>query len=316
MINLARKIYKKTFGFPKRTYFNVHPADYKGQDVADLIYEELQSGKPLMISRMGRTEFSCVNFYKKTRNGRVQRDWNYIRGRIDKFDYDPTDVHKIHQNAGFFPPTHDKLDQFSELMLDCLPQIDILASIINLENEFGEELRQAKRIWFEDLNPYYHQRPWSRILKGKKVLVIHPFTASIKSQFEKRELIFENPDILPEFELITYTPVQSIAGNYKSLPYKDWFEALESMKSDISKLDFDVALIGCGAYGMPLAAHVKQLGKQGIHIGGAIQILFGILGKRWESEYDISHLVNDNWVRPMVTEIPDNHNLVEGGCYW
>ena len=53
------------------------------------------------------------------------------------------------------------------------------------------------------------------------------------------------------------------------------------MKSEIDKCDYDVCLIGCGAYGFPLAAHVKHKGKQAIHLGGTLQLLFGIKGNRW-----------------------------------
>ena len=55
---------------------------------------------------------------------------------------------------------------------------------------------------------------------------------------------------------------------------------------------FDVAIIGCGAYGMPLAAMLKQAGKQAIHLGGATQLLFGIKGKRWEEIKTIPHLID------------------------
>lgn len=75
-----------------------------------------------------------------------------------------------------------------------------------------------------------------------------------------------------------YKSVQSIAG--QKTPYKDWFEALEKMKNDIAKIDFDVAIIGCGAYGLPLAGYIKEeLHKKSIHIGGGTQLLFGIKGK-------------------------------------
>ena len=53
------------------------------------------------------------------------------------------------------------------------------------------------------------------------------------------------------------------------------------MENEIDKHDYEVCLIGCGAYGLPLAAHVKKQGKKAIHIGGALQLLFGIMGKRW-----------------------------------
>jgi hypothetical protein len=58
------------------------------------------------------------------------------------------------------------------------------------------------------------------------------------------------------------------------------------------------------------------LGKKGIHLGGATQILFGIRGKRWDDDPFFQKLFNDYWVRPHPTEVPGNFQVVEGGCYW
>jgi hypothetical protein len=142
--------------------------------------------------------------------------------------------------------------------------------------------------------------------------------------------LYDNPDILPEFELITLKAVQSSA--YAEVPFKDWFEALKYMEDEIDKIDYDICLIGCGAYGLPLAAHVKRMGKQALHIGGGIQLLFGIKGRRWEVEYadpnawtynvpfklnlNYRDLFNDNWVSPSGDEVPKHAKSVEGACYW
>ena len=75
---------------------------------------------------------------------------------------------------------------------------------------------------------------------------------------------------------------------------------------------FDIAIIGCGAYGMPLAAYCKQIGKKAVHLGGATQLLFGIKGKRWDNY----SLYNDYWVRPLESETPRNAGKIESGCYW
>ena len=48
---------------------------------------------------------------------------------------------------------------------------------------------------------------------------------------------------------------------------KSWFDALDKMYKDIRELDFDVAIVGCGAYGLPLAAKIKSLGKAGHSFG-------------------------------------------------
>ena len=69
-----------------------------------------------------------------------------------------------------------------------------------------------------------------------------------------------------------------------------------------------IALIGCGAYGLPLAAHVKRINKQAIHMGGALQILFGIKGKRWDNHPTIGNLYNEYWVRPKTQDKPTHSN--------
>lgn len=147
------------------------------------------------------------------------------------------------------------------------------------------------------------------------MLVIHPFSKSIESQYKRRKQIWANENILPEFELITYKAIQTIAGN-NTENYSDWFEALDIMKKDISKINFDIAIIGCGAYGFPLAAECKRMGKKAIHLGGQVQMMFGILGKRWEEIPYYQQFINEYWVHPMEEEIPNNFKKVEEGCYW
>ncbi|MFQ3577702.1 MAG: hypothetical protein SNJ52_01655 [Verrucomicrobiia bacterium] len=116
-------------------------------------------------------------------------------------------------------------------------------------------------------------------------------------------------------ELLTLQAVQGIGGCAEK-NYQDWFEALESMIQSVRKLEFDVALIGAGAFGLPLAAAIKRMGKMGIHIGGSLQLFFGILGKRWEDRGIDKYAVIENWVRPVPEETPVEARDVEGGCYW
>jgi hypothetical protein len=114
--------------------------------------------------------------------------------------------------------------------------------------------------------------------------------------------------------LITYKNIQSIGD---SGPHSSWLESLEFMKSEISDIDFDIALLGCGGYGMPLASFIKnELNKPSIYIGGGLQILFGIKGDRWDNHEDVGKFYNSYWSRPLQTERPDAANSVEGGCYW
>ena len=109
----------------------------------------------------------------------------------------------------------------------------------------------------------------------------------------------------------------SIAG--EKTEFKTWFDALDFMKKQMDQTDYDIALIGCGAYGMHLAAHAKRMGKKSFHLGGTLQLLFGIIGKRWEidrSIYQYKQFFNEHWTRPMNEEKPENSHLIEDGCYW
>lgn len=94
-----------------------------------------------------------------------------------------------------------------------------------------------------------------------------------------------------------------------------WFDALEYMHNEMKKIDFDIVLLGCGAYGLPLASYAKNLGKQALHVGGALQLLFAIKGRRWEVEFQ-RRFKEDFWVNPSVEERPKEYTLVEDGCYW
>jgi hypothetical protein len=82
------------------------------------------------------------------------------------------------------------------------------------------------------------------------------------------------------------------------------------MMNDISKLDFDVALLGCGAYGIPLLGFIKkELQKSGIYVGGGLQLYFGIRGQRWDRSPDVSCYYNEDWIRCSEQEKPRHINM-------
>lgn len=290
---------------PKETYTH-----YNGKKILDiqeanhLITQQLTSEIPLLITRLGSIEQACLYRYIEIQQ-KTQKGWT-----IDISN-------AMQNNAGFFPPTAENLEKFAQLLITCLAEVDILGVWFNRGEKYTCEhlCPQAQYTILEGLEPYYNsQNPWSKHLKDKKVLVIHPFEQSIKNQYQKRHLLFSNTDILPDFELLTIKAVQSIANT--QTPYKDWFEALDHMNEQIAAVQFDVALIGAGAYGMPLAYQIKKLGKQAIHLGGATQILFGIKGKRWEQFPFFQQLFNPYWETPLAEETPALAKNVENGCYW
>ncbi len=268
----------------------------------------LAAGGPCLIARIGSGELACVSFYTRWRSDRVVR-LPYPHGlrRV------------LRVNAGVFPTDDASLDRFSEVFLDAVSHTDVMGVWFN-RNEHrivGRYCPDAQLVGLEGLNCVLRRDPWSAELAGKVVLVVHPFARTIESQYRtRRTLLFENPRVLPEFELKTLVAVQSSAGN--ECAYPSWIDALSSMRERIANIDFDVAIIGAGAYGLPLGAAVKDLGRQAVHLGAATQLLFGVRGRRWEVESpdDIALLFNEYWVRPSAEETPEGAGSVEGGCYW
>ena len=277
-----------------------------GQEGHDRVRALLARSEPLMVSRLGAVELTCLRHYREKRQAGKKPYSRKIRFTMSN-------------PAGFFPIDEKSLDAFAEMFLGHLAQVDVMGVWFNQYEDVicNNYCGGAALVDLDCLEPFRFSNPWSATLAGKKVLVVHPFVESIRKQYrEKRHLLFPSPDVLPEFELKTIKSVQSIAG--APVAFANWFDAYHSMCDAIAKEEFDVCLIGAGAYGLPLASFAKQLGKQAIHLGGVTQILFGIKGRRWERDYadSTAKLFNEHWVRPLASETPANKDKIERGCYW
>ncbi|GAB1309287.1 hypothetical protein KH5_19700 [Urechidicola sp. KH5] len=316
ILSYIRKVISLIYSNNKEYRIKNRKVDYYDQDASDQIKKLLEGDKPCMIARFGSIELDTIHFYKKTQNNILSRYLNYMLSDVNELTWSDNLKFRMQNNTGFFPATNESLNRFSELVIEDIKNLDILGSWLSKEKTFKKELKSVKSIRLGDMVPFIRNHPWSSALENKNVLIIHPFDESIEKQFLNRKAIFKNKETLPDFNLITYKPIQSFAGNYKNLEFNSWFEALEKMKDDIMKIDFDIAILGCGSYGFTLASFIKDLGKKSVHLGGATQLLFGIIGKRWENEYDMKYLINDNWIRPNINERPQNFQSIENGCYW
>jgi hypothetical protein len=300
---IYRKIFKKKYkfkGIKGRRYLSKEEGN-------TIIGKAIREGKPFMIARFGSVELKTMTDTIAVELG--------IRKEIRKTTLTP-----FCNNAGFFPRDLKLAEKFGNTMKECSSDLDVLA-VWNCTMEpyvIKRYCKNAILINPYSLEPYYFNNPWSKELAGKKVLVIHPFAETIEEQYNKRDLLFDNKKILPDFELKTLKAVQSIGGQNKD--FQNWFEALEYMEEKIKNIEFDVAIIGCGAYGFVLASFIKRMGKIAIHIGGATQLIFGIKGHRWTdhpSAYpELNEMFNEYWVFPKDTERPEAANSVENACYW
>lgn len=316
-LKALRKLYTKTFGG-----YQLPPLQREEDPdkASEMIYNLLADNKPCMIARFGANELNAIINYLGV-NANKYSIWEFIQGKQPECWWNKNIMYNMENNAGFFPATPQNLQRFGEMMIEDSKEVDLLGSWLKEENLVARYLISCtKYVWLDFLIPFLSNNPWSRILQGKKVLVIHPFAKTIRHQYNEREKLFVNTNVLPTFQsLNTIKAVQSLGGDNSE--FNDWFEALQWMKDEMDKIDYEICLIGCGAYGFPLAAHAKRKGKKAIHLGGALQLLFGIKGRRWEDpnlnkDYDISSYMNEFWVRPSAEEKPQNSENVENACYW
>lgn len=305
---LSQKIGWKSKRIMQSADGNKHFAGKRIMDCGETqkaIRELIASGKPCCIARLGGNELFSMSCYE--------------------FGIDIKKEKAIDQLctwSGFFPNDTSLGHRYNACMREACSQMDLLGiSVARFEEYYIRKYapKDVKITRIYDLEPWkMPNNPWSDVLAGKKVLVIHPWTETIRAQYAKREKLFENTEVLPAFELKTLKAVQTIAGE-KDDRFETWFEALEWMYQETLKIDFDIAIIGCGAYGFPLAAKLKKAGKQAFHLGGATQLMFGIKGKRWVEHKTFAYvqaLFNDAWIYPSEHDKPRNLKKVEDGCYW
>jgi len=260
---------------------------------------------PAAVGKIGASEMGALrHFLRRADSEGFCESWGYH-------------TRLLYRIAGVYPPDPNIFSQFCITFAESLRHLDVLAVWFNLgENAARRKFApQATVTALRALEPYYHPRPWSRQLARKRVLVVSPFADTIQAQYPRRREVWpQTPEVLPDFDLLTLRVPLSA---YLTAPkYPDWFSALDAMREEMSSLQFDVAIVGAGAWSIPLVAHAKSLGAWAIHLGGATQILFGIKGKAWEANQQVSGFFNEAWTRPSFQETPQLIGKIEDGRYW
>lgn len=252
---------------------------------------------------------------------------------------------KIHEGLKRNAETHDgiyanndrELVLYSKMYMKAIENMDLFACFPSLYTQTQNivinsfNIQKERIIHNRTLEPFYlyehnsqnndNVKPWTHFLKGKKVLIISSFVDTFRDQISKGFTFYGEGDERriwdKDQEFVFYKAYNTL---YHNRAHNNWFETFMAMCNDIKELDFDIALLSCGGYGLPLCDFIyKKLGKSSIYIGGALQLLFGVYGKRWENHSLIRPLIrqpNSKWVRPGEHEKPTNYDKVEGGCYW
>ena len=234
--------------------------------------------------------------------------------------------------AGVYPISDDYLINiwmketlYAMTNSDIVGFVDIPETIKN-NTQFLDAHCKDKSTFFKDdigvLNPttlLTIENPWTQKLKGKKVLVVSAFKETIISQWKTINHIWgDNVENIVPFELVDVirSPFNPVVDSRQYENCNTWDETLDYMCNLISSYDYDVLLVGAGAYSPSLAFYAKITGKIGITLCGDIQLLFGILGDRWKSYSEDDD--KKHWIYPLDIDLPENKQYFDQieKAYW
>jgi hypothetical protein len=296
---------------PEVTSYGARPI-LSGSEANDLLRERVAHRVPTSAGKIGDTELEVLVKYEQA-NHDPEEFFDAISRRGPELDL-------CHLNCGVFPKEKAVFVDWAETYLGSISNIDLLGVWFNSGEEaiVGKYAPGATLARIQGLEPYYHEEPWTKELADRRVVAVTPFAASVVQQWRTytgAELFPRNPSVLPPFALrVVRAP---FSAGLRPPSHPTWQAALAHLKDEVATEGFDVALIGAGAFSLPLCSFIREeLGQSAVHLGGALQLLFGVRGRRWDNHPVISPLVNENWIHPLPDETPRARWKNDGGAYW
>lgn len=267
----------------------------------------LKKGLAFNAGKIGGAELMALEYVDHWIRPNWPKQWSWMRPAT-----------RLSNNAGFFPIKRKEFYRWHETMSYAISESDFLCL---WQNDPFLKIYENKLI--SSLAPDCRKIPMQSL--GRSILpsiapfrwlVVSPFVKTMKYQLPHLRQVHDlNGEVSIDWMHIEKTcqfircPFQF---HLEPTPYDSWEDGLEKLATEVASKEFDVALIGAGAWSLPLGARIKQMGKCAIHMGGEMQLLFGIKGKRWEDR----NIYNESWIRPFAEDTPPDVNSVEDGCYW
>jgi hypothetical protein len=256
-----------------------------------------------LVARVGETEGRAAAWYLRNRVGKGQA----------VLPYEPLNRERLKLLAGYFPTTDAGIDDLAALYVSAIADIDLYAAWTPHDKLLCP--RAALKCRLIDIDPFFTQNRWPLAWAGKRVTIVSPFKTTIMTQWARREALFSTP-MLGECELkVVQAPQTQCATDVAG---QSWFDNLNRLDGMVADTNPEVVVIGAGAYGLPVGARAKARGATAIVMGGSTQLLFGIMGNRWEINPAYKALMTPAWTRPGLEERPPGFENFEtaGGAYW
>lgn len=286
------------------------------------VRKALHNRTSFATAKIGPSELQRLNYGLLA--GRLPADAKLLRV------LQPHMAYQTLRQSALFPTTHSFYMQLFQLEQQNIQQMDCLGVFPDLWERTRTTL---KSMAYESAVIDYQQQEPDRslpsdasncylpYLRGKKLLIISSFArlAAERATRERFEAVWNKTGkewFYPE--QVDYLEFPFGYAETTHRQYASSLELLDEITAEMSRRDFDCALIAAGGMGIHIAAHAKRLGKVGISLGGHLQVLFGIQGKRWKERPDWQErYVNAHWIdMPQAYRPPEASISGDGGAYW
>lgn len=303
------------------------------QDTIDEIcYNHIRNEKYVFLLIMQFNDFTSV--LKNTNNpflvGRLSGNETVLCGIVLSGLNIPLNhmlFKRMENVAGIFFKDKDSVNLYVKMYYESICNSDLLgvwdgmmksqAQLFYNRMDVDPRLKSIPKFDAKLLEPFYNMDrddyDYDMIFNNKKLLIISSHYESMISQMSNIDKIFNKPIFGKQSSIEFIKPPLTMGGNHSN---KDWKEHFDIFCNTLDNIDFDIALVSCGGYGMITSNYIKhKLNKIAIYVGGPLQLFFGIKGGRWNNY----PWYNEYWIEPLKKDIPKNRDLVEmyeGKCYW
>lgn len=272
--------------------------------------------------------------YAAGKLGVSERAWMYYpvflaRGpsRLQARAFEQSLYYKCTPTSGVFPADPSFYREFADFYgrrlreLDCLgldpAAFDVSLEILRFHSVDADVIDYMEQEPDRSI-PADEDRCYLPHFAGKRILLICPFANVLAERAQRAtfEAVWAKTG-KRWFEPASVEALEFPYGFAKTTQarYGTCLELLTEIEGHVDALDYDVALIAAGALGVPIASHVRSRGRVGISLGGALQVLFGVYGKRWKQRPDWrDQYFTPAWIEVPAQYRPDISETHEG--YW
>lgn len=228
--------------------------------------------------------------------------------------------HQMPTNAGFFGDQKD-LKEWRRAMYLALVNADLNLRVVSCPSFYVcDEVLNKLQLFVPTL-------PYVEDIEFWKSLIINLntnnlcFVSYFAEEMNQRKSLIKNKifndkktqwhDTDPTLWKFVFSE-NTIKGNEPK--DKTYNEVYQDLLKRCLESDAKIYFLACGCYGIPLCNDLKKAGKKAVYVGGFLQLLFGLKGKRWDDRELVNQYYNKHWKYP--SKKPKNAELVEGACYW